>query len=251
MGTWLQLELRRQGRRVLGLIAFGGIFMAAAAAARLLGSRDGHVEFDALMEIGGYTLVSALLLIGWLAGRFPVIAALVLTAGVFSDPRRDGLARLLEVRRLSPLHVYALRIGLALALALLTSCIVLPLFDIIMLGRLPGVQLFAVALADVLVLGTLTALLSTFTRADAWIALFLYLAAMVWHALLRSGILATAAPLVREAVTVLLPPQGALLRLEEAFAGDLAVPWAALLYAAVYGALALVIAGVVAQRREL
>ena len=56
---------------------------------------------------------------------------------------------------------------------------------------------------------------------------------------------------MREALTVLLPPQGALLQLEQAFAGDLAVPWFALAYVAVYAALALVVAGVIAARREI
>lgn len=251
MLTWLLLELRRQQRRVLGLLAFGAIFLAAAATARLLSGGGDHVEFDALMRIGGYPLVSALLLTGWMAGRFPLIAALVLMAGVYSDTRQTGLARLLEVRRLSPLHTFALRIGVALVLAFATSAIILPLFDLVMLGRFPGHQLFALALGYVLVFGAFTALLSTFARADAWIALFLGIVAMIWHALLRAEVLVTAPPLMREAVTVLLPPHGALLQLEQAFAGDLAIPWFALAYAGIYAALALVLAGVVAVRREI
>ena len=39
----------------------------------------------------------------------------------------------------------------------------------------------------VLVFGAFTALLSTFARGDAWIALFIGILAMIWHALLRSG----------------------------------------------------------------
>lgn len=251
MLTWLMLELQRQRRRVLGLLAFGAVFLAAAASARLLSGDAGHVEFDALMRIGGYPLVSALLLTGWLAGRFPLIAAVVLMAGVFSETRQNGLARLLEVRRLSPLHTFALRVLVALVLAAAASFIVLPAFDLIMLGHLPGYQLFALGIGYVLVFGAFTALLSTFVRGDAWIAVFIGIVAMIWQALLRAEVLATAPPLMREAVTVLLPPHGALLQLEQAFAGDTAVPWFALLYTAIYAALALVIAGVIASKREI
>lgn len=251
MITWLLLELRRQQRRILGLLAFGGVFIAAAATARLLAGEQDHVEFDRLMQIGGYPMVSALLLTGWLVGRFPLIAAVVLMDGVFSDTERNGLARLLEVRRLSPLHTLALRVLLALLLALVVSLVVLPAFDLIMLGHLPAHQLYVLALGYVLAFGALTALLSTLTHYEAWVALFLAIVAMIWHALLRAGTLATAPPLMREAVTVLLPPQGALLQLEQAFAGDLAVPWFALGYIAVYAALLLVIAGVIAVKREI
>jgi hypothetical protein len=251
MLVWIALELERQRRRIIGLLAFGGLFGAAAVTARLVSGRGGHVEFDALLQVGGYTMVSALLLTGWLVGRFPLIAVLVLMAGVYSDQRHSGLARLLEVRPRPPLLLLGLRTALALLLALALTLLVLTVFDIIMLGRAPGPQLLALVLADVLVFGALTALLSTFVRGDGWAAAAVLISAMIWQALLRSGLLATSPPGVREVVTVLLPPQGALLQLENAFAGDLVVPWFALLYAAVYAALALLIAGVIARRREI
>jgi hypothetical protein len=184
-------------------------------------------------------------------GRFPAIAALVLMAGVYSEARHTGLARLLEVRARPPLLLLALRTTLALLLALALSLLVLITFDVVMLGRAPGPQLGALVLAHVLTYGAVTALLSTMTRGDGWAAAFVIILAMIWQALLRSGVLATSPPGIREVVTVVLPPQGALLQLENAFAGDLAVPWHALLYAALYAALALLLAGVVARRREI
>jgi hypothetical protein len=251
MGEWTVLELLRLRRRLLWLRALGALFLAAAAAARLVAGDAGHVEFDTIMQVGGYPMLSALLLTGWVVGRFPAVVVLVLLAGVFSDLRHLGLARLLEVRARPPLLLLALRVALGLALALLLSIAVLVVFDVVMLGRAPGLQLFALVLAYVLTGGALTALLSTVTRADAWAAGFALLAAMVWQSLLRSGTLATAPPGVREVVTVILPPQGALLQLENAFAADLPVPWHALLYAAIYAALALLLAGVVARKREI
>jgi len=251
MLAWFALELGRLRRRALWLLAFGAVFLAAATTGRLLGGEAGHVEFDALMQVGGYPMVSALLLSGWLVGRFPMLAALVLLAGVYSEPRQSGLARLLEVRPRQPLLLLALRIKLAFLLALAISLAVPVSFDVIMLGRLPGVSLVALVAANVLVYGALTALLSTFLRGDAWAAAFLMILAVTWHALLRSGILATSPPGIREVVTVVLPPQGALLQLETAFAADLAVPVPALLFAAAYAALALLLAGVIASRRDL
>jgi hypothetical protein len=147
--------------------------------------------------------------------------------------------------------LFALRTALTLLLAGVLSAIVLPAFDILMLGRLPGMQLFALALGYVLVFGALTTLLSTLTRADVWIAVFAGIAAVIWHALLRTGALGGAAPAPRALLTVLLPPQGALVQLENAFAADEAIPGAALLYCATYAALAFVLAGVSAARREV
>jgi hypothetical protein len=251
MTRWLGLELVRLRRRLLWLLAFGALFIAAAATARLVAGGGGQVEFDTIMQVGGYPMLSALLLTGWVVGRFPAVAAVVLLAGVYSEPRQTGLARLLEVRARQPLMLLALRILLALGLALALSVLVLVVFDVVMLGRAPGTQLFVLVLGHVLTFGAVTALLSTATRADGWAAAFVMIAAMIWQALLRSGALATSPPGIREVVTVMLPPQGALLQLENAFAGDLTIPWHALLYAAIYAALALLLAGVIARKREL
>jgi hypothetical protein len=85
VASFLLLSLRAQRRRLIGLVAFGLLFLAAAATARVFTHSDhGHIEMDRLFELGGTTLVSALLLLGWLIGRFPLIAVLVLCAGIFS-----------------------------------------------------------------------------------------------------------------------------------------------------------------------
>ena len=77
MIAWLRLELQRMSSRMLALLAFGALFLVAAGTARVLAAPEGHVEFDRLMGLGGYPLVSALLLTGWLVGRFPMIASSV------------------------------------------------------------------------------------------------------------------------------------------------------------------------------
>lgn len=250
--AFLALSLRTRLRRIAGLAAFGAVFLAGAATARTFTTGEhGHLELDPLFEFGGTTLVSALLLLGWLVGRFPIVAALVLTSGVFSDDRAAGHARLLAVRPRSLIGLYGMRLLLLATVAAALSAIVMPAFDLLILGDWPHRTVFALIAAEILIFGSLTALLSVATRGDAWIALFLGIVAVVWDALRRVGFLDSAAPAVRETVSVLLPPQGALLRVETAFAGSQPVPWDAMLYIVLYAALALVLAGVALARREL
>jgi len=61
MLSWLGLELVRLRPRVGRLLAFGALFIAAAATARLTTGSAGQVEFDALMQLGGYPMLSAVL----------------------------------------------------------------------------------------------------------------------------------------------------------------------------------------------
>lgn len=249
---FLRLTLLAARRRIIGLTAFGAIFLAAAATARLLtGGEHGHVELDPLYALGGTTLVSALLLTGWLIGRFPLIAILVLAAGIFSDDRAAGYARLYAVRPRSIVALYGARFLLFALLAFVLSAIVMPAFDLIVLGHWPAPDIFVLMAAQIIVFGSLTSLLSLISRADAWTALFLGLLALVWDALRRADFLVNAAPVVRDAVTVALPPQGALLRIESAFGATQPVPWDAFLIVCLYGTLALVLAGLALTRREI
>lgn len=247
----LRLALRARRRRVLGLVAFAAAFLAAGSAAALL-FRDpaGHVGFEALFRVGGYAGVSAVVLIGWLVGRYPLIATLVLLAGVVSHDREAGYGRLYAVRPVSSLRVYGTRIAALVAIAFALSAVLLPTFDLLMLGQWAGPATFVLILAHVLVYGGLTALLSVWTRSDVWIVLFLALLAMVWHAVVQSG----AAPLPpgpRELITFLLPPQGALAALEGAFAEVQPIPWDAFAYAAGYGVVMFALAGVSLAQREI
>ena len=245
------LVLRDRRRRILGLVAFAALFLAAAIAARLLtGGEDGHVEMDRLFTMGGYPLVSALLLLGWMLGRFPMIAVLVLMAGFYSADRRDGQARLYLTRPTSPLGVYAVRWLILILASFALSAVLMPAFDMIMLGALPGIGMLALAGAYILVYGGLTALVSVWVRGDAWIAAGLAIAAMVWDALRRADALAIA-PGARDFIGFLLPPQSALFQLETAFGQLQPVPWGAFIYCAAYGLVMLALAGVSMLNREV
>jgi hypothetical protein len=105
--------------------------------------------------------------------------------------------------------------------------------------------------AYILVFGSLTALFSVFTRADAWVAVFTWIAAMIWHSLLRGGALDRVPGSVIQIVSAVMPPQGALNTIEDAFANTQAAPWGAFLYVCMYAALVLLIAGLAMSRREI
>lgn len=249
---FLRLTLRSRARRIVGLAAFGALFLAAGATARIFtGDEHGHIEMDQIFALGGTTLVSALLLLGWLIGRFPLIAALVLVAGAFSEDRAAGYARVYGVQPRSRTLLYGARFALLAGVAFLMSAVLLPLFDVIVLGELPPSGVFALIATQIIVFGTLTALLSIVTRADAWIALFLGMTGMVWDALRRIDLFQQLPAAVRETVSVALPPQGALMRIEQAFGALQPVPWDAVLYILLYGALVLIVAGILLGRREI
>jgi hypothetical protein len=250
--SFVMLTLRSSRRRILGLTAFGFLFLAAGTTARIFTDTDhGHVEMDRLFELGGVTLVSGILILGWLIGRFPLIATLVLMSGVFSDDRHTGHARLYAARPRSLVALYGARMLVLGIVAFVMSTLLLPAFDVLVLGEWGGPGVFALMASQIIVFGVLTALLSVFTRADAWIALFLGILAIVWDGLRRVDFFVTLPPLVRETASVLLPPQGALMRIETAFASFQPVPWDAFLYVLIYGALLSLLAGIALTRRSL
>jgi hypothetical protein len=235
------LEILARRRRILALLAFAGLFLAAAVTAATLGREADHVEIDTLFQIGGYPLISGVLLVGWLIGRFPLAATLVLLAGVVADDRGSGRARLLAVRPLPPVLLYGVRWLVLAGLAFAVSAVLMPVFDLIMLGRWAGPATLVLIAAHVLVWGGLTALLSTVTSLDAWITLLLALLAMVWSSLVETGVTPLAPPLA-EVLAFALPPVRAIFQLESAFAGVEAIPWDAFWFCAGYGAVMLILA---------
>jgi hypothetical protein len=244
------LELRARQRRILALLAFAGLFLLTAATAAVLAHDEGHVELETLFQIGGYPLISGVLLVGWLLGRFPLVATLVLMSGIIAADRDAGHARLLAARPAPPALVYGVRFLILAALAFVLSAILMPLFDLLMIGAWAGPALLVLILAHVSVWGSLTALLSVFTRLDAWLTLLLALFAMVWGALREAGMLPVVAPL-GDIIAFILPPQAQLFALESAFAGIQPIPWDAFWFCVGYGAVALLLAGWAVGRREI
>jgi len=247
----LRLFLRTRVRRLLGLLAFGVLFIIAGLTARLMvGTENGHVEVGGLFLVGGYPLVSTLLLLGWLLGRYPLIATLTLMAGVVSDDRVSGMSRLYAVRPTSLSALYLKRFGAVAVVSFLLSAILLPAFDLLMLSEWAGYATLILITSYIAVYGSLCFLLSVWIRNEVWVTLLLAIAAMLWDALLRAGKLGGAAPGIREVIAIVLPPQGALFQLESAFGSIQPVPWGSFIYVLAYGAILFGAAAVSLRLRE-
>jgi hypothetical protein len=248
--VWLEVYTRR--RRIAALVLFGALYLVGAIVMRAIGTGDhGIVDPDKLMQVGGYSLLSAILLTGWSIGRYPLVIAMVLLAGIVSRDIKSGYARLYAVTRVRLLALYASRLAILMLLAFVISALLLPAFDFIILGKLSGPQVYVLVAAYILVFGTLTALFSVITRADAWVTLFVWMTGMVWHGMLRGGMLNRVPAALTQLVSVVLPPLGALNTIENAFANNQAIPWGAFLYVAMYSVLMLLLAGLALSRREI
>jgi hypothetical protein len=243
--------LRSLRRRIALLLAFAAVLIGSAAVARLLSAGSEHVELDRIFELGGTTLASAFLLLGWVVGRFPMIATLVLFAGFFSADRESGLARLYRSRPVSPITLYGVRFLTLGATVFLLSIVVLPLFDLVLLGEWAGTATFVLSAAYIIAYAGLVALLSVWIRGDAWVALLLGIVAISWDALRSADLLAAVPPGGRQFVSLLLPPHGALFALESAFGNVQPVPWNAFLDVAVYGLTLTLVAGLLLRMREI
>ena len=248
----IALFLRSRMRRIGALIAFALLFLFSALAARaLVGTDHGQVELGNLYQVGGYPLVSVLLLLGWLIGRYSVVAILVMMSGVVSGDRRDGTMRLYAVRPVSLPLFYLKRFAVAAGVAFLLSAILLPAFDFLLLSKWAGPNTFVLIISYIMVYGSLRFLLSVWTRGEVWIAMMLAILAMLWDAVLRAGKLGNSAPGIREVVTMVLPPQSALFKIESAFGTEALMPWDSVLFVTAYSII-LVVAALVSMRvREL
>lgn len=237
--------------RLFVLAALSAVFLLAGSAATLfLRDEHGDVHVDALFLVGGYPAASALLLLGWLLGRLPLIAVLVLMGGLVSDDRDSGLARIIAVRPVSPVAVYAARFALLALLVFVVCGVVMPAFDVLLLGEWAGPATLVLILAYILVYGGLLAFLSAWTRGDAWLALLLAILAIVWSAFDRAAALPVASAL-GQIIAFVLPPQPALFQLEAAFAELEPIPWDAFAYAAGYGVFFMALAAISVHRREV
>ena len=238
-------------RRLFALGSLCLVFLLAALAASVfLKDEHGDVHIDQLFAIGGYPAASGLLLIGWMIGRLPLIALVVMMAGVISDDRSTGLARLVAVRPVSPVIVYGARFALLAAITFAVCALVMPAFDLLMLGEWAGPGTLVLILAYVFAYGGLIAFLSAWTRGDAWLALLLAFIAIVWSALDRAAVMPVA-PVFADVIGFLLPPQPALFELEGAFADLAPIPWDAFAYCVGYGAFFLALAALSVRQREI
>lgn len=246
-------------RRMAALVLAALLLLAAGAvAAAVSRGPEGHVEIAPLLERGGAWLVSGLIFIGWLVGRFPMVAVLTMAGGAFRGGRArpDGApSRSAGMpggagKASVPRGGVALRLGTAAAAAFLLSAVLLPVFDLVMLTAWGGLATLVFILAQVAVYGSLTAFAALWTRWDGWLALVLGAAAMGWHRLAEAGHAPTW-PVLADLVAFVLPPRAALVALEDAFPGIQPIPWTALAYALGYAVAVLLVTALIARRRGI
>ncbi len=163
------------------------------------------------------------------------LAMLILLAGFVSTDRRRGYYRIFFSHPTHPLAFYGLRWGLALGLALLSAAVFLVVGQFAAWGEFRGgLGGLGLALLSALAYGGLMAFLSTLLpRGDAWVAIILFLFTFFWLQALSLGAEPFPAPL-RQALTLLLPPQTAL---NDVYEGMLAgrAEWGAAAFVAGYG----------------
>lgn len=175
---------------------------------------------------------------------------IILLAGFVSGERREGYTRIHLSNPMTPVGYYGLRWVLAFTVAIGFSAVFLVVGQLIAWGtfRGGGTGLLLPALSA-LVYGGLMALFSVASpRGDAWIV-FILLVIPTFFPEIYELALGSLTPLASRLVSVLMPPHNALADvwnalLDGAFAGG------AVVYAAGYGLLVLVAAGVILNLRE-
>ncbi|MDQ3605563.1 MAG: hypothetical protein M3418_05155 [Gemmatimonadota bacterium] len=178
------------------------------------------------------------------------LAMLILLAGFVSTDRRRGFYRIFFSHPTHPLAFYGLRWALALVLALLSAAVFLVVGQLAAWGEFRGgLGGLPLALLSAVAYGGLMAFLSTLLpRGDAWVAIILFLFTFFWLQALSLGADPFPATL-RQALTLLLPPQTAL---NDVYEGMLAgrTAWGAAVFVVGYGVFWMGAAALLLRLRE-
>ncbi|MDB4950080.1 MAG: hypothetical protein JWM27_2729 [Gemmatimonadetes bacterium] len=188
-----------------------------------------------------------------LAGSAANLAALtmvILLAGFLSTDRRRGYYRLTFTQPISPLRYYGTRWLLCLALSMGAAAVFMVAGQYAAWGEyLGGGQGLLLALVAAVAYGGLLAFLSAVLPfGDTWVALVVFFATFFWLNALTFGAQPFVTP-VREAISLLLPPQTALRDVDDGLARGV-LDWGAGTFALGYGMLWLAGAGLLVRFRE-
>lgn len=237
----IRFALRGMAPRLLLVALAAGMFYLLEPAFHR--HETGPVAPGVAAELGPLGLAATL---ANLAG----LATVILLAGFVSTDRRRGYYRLFLSHPVHPLVLYGAKWLLALALALAAAAVFLAVGQWAAWGEWRGGAAgLGLALLSALVYGGLMAFLSTaLPRGDAWVAILLFVFTWAWLNALALGAEPFAAP-VRQAVSLLLPPQTALQDVYEALLRERAA-WGAAAFAAGYGVFWLGAAALLLRVRE-
>lgn len=177
------------------------------------------------------------------------LSVLILLAGFISGDRRHGYTRLYFSHPTSPLAFYGLRCAVAIALALAAAAVFLVVGQMAAWGEVRGgwSGLLLALLSALMYAGLIAFLSAALPRGDAWVAVVLFFVTFFWLQLLQLG--APIPPLLRDTLTLVLPPQTAM---QDVYDGLLrgVVDWGAAAFVLGYAAFWMVLAGVVVRWRE-
>jgi hypothetical protein len=176
------------------------------------------------------------------------LSMVLLLGGSISGDRREGYTRLFFSHPTSPIGYYGLRWALAYAISVALAFLFLVVGQVVawgsILGGWSGLLLPALS---ALVYGGLVAFLSVLlNRADGWIAFLLFFPTFVPEVL---NPLDRLIPAIRQPIMMVIPPQGAFIRIWEGLLYGV-VDWAGILFAVGYGVLLLLAAGLILLVRE-
>jgi hypothetical protein len=178
------------------------------------------------------------------------LSMLVLLGGFISHDRRQGYYRLYFSHPTRPAAFYALRWGMALAVAVLAAAVFLVVGQLIAWGRFEGggSGLYLAFLAATAYGGMIAFLSVALPRGDAWAALVLSFFNLFWLQTIALGI-QPLPPLLNDIVSLLLPPR---LAMDDVYDGLLRseIMWGASAYVAGYGLFWLLIAGLLLKLRD-
>ena len=198
---------------------------------------------DLSLDLGAYGLSATL---SNLAG----LCTLILLGGFVSTDRRQGYYRLFFSHPTRPLAFYGLRWLLGILLALATAAVFLVVGQLLAWGQFEGGWrgLYLAALAAVSYGGLIAVLSVVLPRGDAWAAVVLFVFTYFWGEVTAFG-LVTLPRLLREVVSLLLPPQ---IALGDVYDGLLRgeIVWGASAFALGYGVFWLVVAGLLLKLKD-
>jgi ABC-type multidrug transport system permease subunit len=178
------------------------------------------------------------------------LAMLILLAGFVANDRRRGYYRIYFSHPVHPLAFYGLRWILSFMLALISAAVFLMVGQLVVGGALQGGgEGLLLAALYALVYGSLIAFLSVaLPRGDSVVAIIVFVFSLIWIQVLALGAQPLTAPL-RQAITLVLPPQTALQDIYGALlAGTTA--WTAVAFVVGYAVFWLVAAALLLRLRE-
>jgi hypothetical protein len=181
-------------------------------------------------------------------GYFAAFSMMILLSGTVSPDRREGYTRLFFSHPTSPLAFYGLRWGLAYAISVSGAFLLLLVGQLLSWGGIRGGWLgLVLPMLTALIYGGLIAFFSVLLpRGETLLVIILFLPTVITEVLQPLNRLI--AP-VRDAILLLLPPNGALaqvyvnMRYEEPWGG-------AAVFAAAYGLIFLTAAAIALRLRE-